>query len=212
MYQKPAFATQYSYHVYNRGVAKQPIFRDTNDYLRILSTFSFYLEKEIAQKYSTTTKEDLNKILSQTAKNPIVQINAYCLMLNHFHLIIKQLAENGISQFMSKTLNSYTRYFNTKHDRVGPIFQGDFKAVLIENDEQFSHLSRYIHLNPFIAEIIKSSANYRWSSYGQYLREEKNRLCTPIYSTSKEEYKKFVEDYASYAIDIARIKKLLIDI
>lgn len=212
MYNKPSFACGQFYHIYNRGVAKQAIFNDTNDHLRMLSTFSFYLEKDVRIRYSFIQKEELNKMLSKMPTQPLVQICAYCLMPNHFHLILRQIVENGISEFMRKTLNSYTRYFNTKNDRVGSIFQGKFKAVLVESDEQLLHLSRYLHLNAYVAELVKSISEYPWSSYKQYLNNESNRLCTPIDLSGVGNYREFVEDYAGYAVDLAHCKKLLLDI
>ncbi len=211
MYYRPSFACEYFYHIYNRGVAKQEIFGDKNDYLRMLSTFSYYLEK-YTNKYSIVLKEELNNILLKTPVQPLVQIYAYCLMPNHFHLILKQIMDRGISEFMRKTLNSYTRYLNTKNNRVGPIFQGKFKAVLIESDEQLLHLSRYIHLNPYVAKLTQSVQEYPWSSYKQYLNKDSNRLCSLLDSSLTTDYKEFVEDYASYAVDLAYIKKFLIDI
>ncbi len=210
MYIKPPLSSGYFYHIYNRGLSKQEIFCDKNDYLRMLSTFSFYLEKKPGSKYSTTPKEKLNETLTNPSKKPLVQISAYCFMPNHFHLILKQIEVGGISEFMRKTLNSYTRYFNTKNKRVGPIFQGKFKAVLISNDEQLLHLSRYIHLNPFIAGLADKPEGYAWSSYIPYLQKTTSRICTPI-DFSIDDYKNFVEDYASYAIDLAKLKNSLLD-
>ena len=76
-------------------------------------------------------------------------------MPNHFHLLLKQTIDNGISHFLSKFTNSYTKYFNTKYNRVGPVFQGVFKSVHIESDEQLMHLSRYIHLNPVVSAVVE---------------------------------------------------------
>ncbi|MCL5410848.1 MAG: transposase [Patescibacteria group bacterium] len=211
MYYRPSFACEYFYHIYNRGVAKQAIFGDKNDYLRMLSTFSFYLEKD-TNKYSLVLKEELNKMLSKMPIQPLVKIYAYCLMPNHFHLILKQVMDKGVSEFMRKTLNSYTRYFNTRNNRIGPIFQGKFKAILIESDEQLLHLTRYIHLNPYVAKLANSVQRYPWSSYKQYLSKNSNRLCTLPELSLIADYQDFVEDYASYAVDLTQIKKFLIDI
>ena len=212
MYFKPPLVPGHFYHIYNRGLAKQEIFLDKNDYLRMLSTFSFYLEKIPKAKYSITKKEELNKILLCLPSEPLAQISAYCLMPNHFHLILKQIDEKGISEFMRKSLNSYTRYFNTKSNRIGPIFQGKFKAVLISSDEQLIHLSRYIHLNPFVAGLAKTPQEYAWSSYNLYLQKKTCRICAPIDLLTGRVYKNFVEDYASYAVDLAQLKDSLLDI
>lgn len=129
-------------------------------------------------------------------------------MPNHFHLQVRQLKENGISIFMSQVLNSYTKYFNTKYERVGALFQGAFKSVLIETDEQLIHLSRYIHLNPVVSGISKNPEDYHWSSYHEYLEEPV--LCSPSevlnFFQSKEKYKEFVQDQIEYGTILEILK------
>src|SRR5438132_12702278 len=90
-------------------------------------------------------------------------------MPNHFHFILKQRKENGISIFISLLINSYTKYFNTKYTRVGALLQGAFKSVIVESDEQLIHLSRYVHLNPRVSGLTKNLESYPWSSYKEYL-------------------------------------------
>lgn len=136
-------------------------------------------------------------------------------MPNHFHLLLKQVADNGISEFIGKISNGYTKYFNTKHNRVGPLLQGAFKAVPIETDEQLLHLSRYIHLNPFVTELSKDLNTYKYSSYREYMDLDSKDLCSKelvlnFFKTAKE-YKKFIDDHSSYAIELERIKHLLLD-
>ena len=204
------YANGQIYHLFNRGVAKQPIFRDAHDYQRLLNTFAYYLEANPAQKISEKSKRDLNQIITSPVKKPLVQILAYCLMPNHFHLLVKQLKNHGITIFAKRALNSYTRYFNVRHDRVGTIFQGKLKKVLVDNDSQLLHLSRYLHLNPYIDGLINKPSKYSWSSYQSYLTNQKNRLCAPKLILemigSNLDYKKFVEDYADYAKSLALIK------
>lgn len=213
MYVKPVYANNYFYHVYNRGVAKQNLFDSDFDYLRLLKTFSFYLENENKPRLSKIDKTELHKILKIEPQKPLVEIYAYCLMPNHFHLLLRQVTDNGISIFLRRSSDSYTRYYNVKNDRVGTIFQGRFRAVLIESDEQLLHLSRYIHLNPYTSDICNDSASYNWSSYHHYLNNNNDRLCHPDYILkmigSSKNYQEFVEDYASYARDLTRIKDIL---
>lgn len=86
-----------------------------------------------------------------------LEIISYCLMPNHFHLLVKQVIDHGIVKCLNNFSNSYTRYFNIRHDRVGPLFQGRFKAVRIETDEQLLQVSRYIHLNPVASSLIEET-------------------------------------------------------
>lgn len=216
MYIRPKFVNGQYYHVYNRGVAKQKIFHDTQDYLHYLHTLSFYLEKDPDNKLSALSAIQRAKILSKEPQLPLVEILAYCLMPNHFHLIVKQLSDEGITTFLRRTSNSYARAYNTRYDRVGTLYQGRFSAVLVENDEQLLHLSRYIHLNPFIANLCDKPEEYQWSSYRlNYLQNISDRLCHPKFVISlmgsSTEYKQFIDEYSDYALDLSIIKKQLID-
>lgn len=136
-------------------------------------------------------------------------------MPNHFHFLLKQVADNGIHEFISKLSNSYTKYFNTKHNRVGPLLQGQFKAVLVETDEQLIHLSRYIHLNPYIAELVKDLEYFEYSSYLEFVGVRNNLLSSPqsllSFFSETNSYKNFVRDYESYAKDLSKMKSLLIE-
>lgn len=130
-------------------------------------------------------------------------------------MLIKQLKNGGIQEFLGKVANSYTKYFNTKHQRVGPLFQGQFKAVLIESDEQLIHVSRYIHLNPYVADITKDWGDFPYSSIREFTGITNLQICNTehILSFFKDiqDYLSFIKDYESYAQDIHLIKHLLLD-
>lgn len=181
------------------------------DYERLLETFYYYQFSDSKPRFSNRTRfrlKDFNK------NSKIVDIICYCLMPNHYHLLLKQLKANGIPEFLSKVINSYTKYFNTKYQRVGPLFQGPFKAVSVETDEQLLHLSRYIHLNPYVAEITKDWQNFPYSSIKEFINNEP-LLCdvTQIlgFFNNPDKYKEFISDHKDYALGIARIKHLMID-
>ena len=163
------------YHVYNRGVAKNPVFLSKHDYEQAILALSYYLSSTPPMKLSRFKElsiEERGKVLNELQNDASsVEILSFVLMPNHFHLLIKQTGDNGISTFLSKFTNSYTRYFNTKHQRVGALFQGVFKAVHVEDDEQLLHLSRYIHLNPVASFVIheKDLLSYPWSSLPLFL-------------------------------------------
>lgn len=138
-------------------------------------------------------------------------------MPNHFHCLVQQRTEGGISQFMQRFLNSYTRYFNTRHGRVGPLLAGQFRAVRVVTDEQLLHVSRYIHLNPYVAGLTPDPFTYRWSSIRSYGPAEESsntvRLETGLIRSmiSGKEYEQFIWDHAGYARDLDRIKHLLME-
>ena len=142
-------------------------------------------------------------------------------MPNHFHLLLKQLKNNGISTLVANFQNSYTRYFNLKNKRVGPLFQGAFKAVRVETDEQFLHVSRYIHLNPYSSLVVKSLEElqrYPWSSLPEYLnpKKHKNKISFPkeildFFDDNLHDYQKFIYNQAEYQKNLETIKHLIFD-
>lgn len=194
------------YHIYNRGVEKRPIFEGKRDYSRFLNTLLYYQLEGPKPRFSNFAKY---KIYRPNTEKKIVEIVCYCIMPNHFHLLIRQLKDKGISEFISKLTNSYTKYYNIKYNRVGPLLQGQFKAVLMENDEQLIHLSRYIHLNPLVSYLVKDLNMYDWSSYKEFI-EGKEGLCSKKdvlgFFKSPKDYKQFVLDQADYGKQLALIK------
>lgn len=200
------------YHIFNRGSEKRSIFESQRDYRRFLKTLKYYQIEGPKPKFSHFPSLSVTEL--DTSKK-MVEIIAYCLMPNHFHLLVKQVRDNGITEFTSKFINSYTKYYNTKHNRVGALLQGMFKAVLIESDEQLVHVSRYIHLNPVASYLIKNLGQYRWSSYPEYTNNSFPEFCSKEeilgHFKDPEDYRQFVLDQASYPQEIEFIKHQLID-
>lgn len=171
----PPFISGSFYHIYNRGVEKRKIFMDKWDHLRFLETLDFYRKSPVPMKLSDFRRGviKLKKIENQTE---LVRIYCYCLMPNHFHLLIQQLSDSGISEFLRRVADSYTRYFNTKYERVGSLFQGVFKAKLVETDEYLLQVSKYIHRNSFPLDEWEGRV-YPYSSYPYYLSGEQHLFC-----------------------------------
>lgn len=194
------------YHIFNRGTEKRAISENNRDRQRFLETINYYQFSGPKPKFSHYSPIQNSRIDSS---QKIVEIICFCLMPNHFHLLVRQLKEGGITEFISKLTNSYTKYYNIKYNRVGPLFQGEFKSVLVESDEQLVHVSRYIHLNPLTSFLVKDLKNYQWSSYPEYLDTKKGiSVKEPIlnYFQSIKEYQKFIQDQAEYAQSLEIIK------
>ncbi len=212
-YRTTPFITGQYYHLYNRGLSKQNIFRTTRDYSHFIQTFFYYQIQNPKPKFSLYRKSSLFKI---DPSKKIVDIICYCLMPNHFHLLVKQVQENGISEFMRKFSHSYTKYWNIKNNHQGPLLQAMFKAVLVETDEQLLHLSRYIHLNPLVSSVIQDLNMYPWSSYLSYLDPDntqhiaKNEILE--FFNSAKDYEKFVLNQADYGTTLEMLKHSTIDI
>ncbi|MEK7565848.1 MAG: transposase [Patescibacteria group bacterium] len=158
------------YHIYNRGVEKRDIFCDQQDFsvfVTYLKNYLLFKDEDALNRMFTSpesTSLEKQKIIKQLGlKNFFNKIDllAYSLLPNHFHLLVKQNDENDIDSFMNAIGTRYASYFNRRYKRVGPLYQGVYKAVLVETDEQLLHLSRYIHLNPFHYQ------NLRFSSWNQ---------------------------------------------
>lgn len=211
-YRTTPFVNDHIYHIYNRGSEKRVVFEDKYHYRRFLKTMAYYQLKGPKPKFSHFFKYQAFK----TARaQRLVDILAYCLMPNHFHLLIKQKEEGGITEMMTKLILSYTKYFNTKHNRVGALFQGQFKAVLIESDEQLIHISRYIHLNPIVSLLVKDLDTFNYSSYGEYIKANNPGICSKDeilgFFKSSQDYARFVEDQIEYGQTLERIKHQIIE-
>lgn len=182
------------YHIYNRGINKRRIFLDKEDYTVFLNLFKRYLDVKITKDYQGREYDNLHDQ---------IELLAFCLQPNHFHLLIYQKDENAMTGLLRRVGTSYSRYFNKKYKRFGPLFQERFKASVIGQDEYLQHISRYIHLNP---------ENYQWwefSSLPYYLGRRKVGWVRPkrIVSLFRAgEYKKFVSDYKGHkrALDAIR--------
>jgi len=212
------------YHVFNRGVNKQQIFWDERDYSRLMDSLIYYSFVNPPVRYSFLNRllpEQKSQILEKlyTKHERLIDIIAFVFMPNHYHILVKQLHDHGTSKFLSDWQNSFSRYINTRHDRIGPLFQGQFKAVRVSSNAQLLHVSRYIHLNPFtsgIVSILDELPDFPWSSFPDYVGQSNNSfVCKEIvlgqFKNDPEKYKAFVFDQADYQRSLKRIKDLAID-
>lgn len=184
------------YHLYNRGVEKRIIFQDNQDYRVFLSYLKTYLSPLKGAKEKPTGRprqRPLNNYHQQ------ITLLSYCLMPNHFHLLLKQKPTEGIERFMRSLGTRYVQYFNKRYERVGPLFQDTYKAVLVETDNQLLHLSRYIHLQGILLGSYSSYADYLGKRKTEWLQpEEILSFFKTAQRTSLKDilsYESFVEDY-----------------
>jgi putative transposase len=140
------FAPGEFYHLYNRGADKRNIFLTRGDRDRFLALL--YLANQPGAVDLKIQGRTLVEILEPRQGEPLVEVAAYCLMPNHFHLLVREHADGGISKFMQKVTTGYTMYFNKRNDRSGVLFQGKFKATHVDDDRYLRYLISYIHLNP----------------------------------------------------------------
>lgn len=217
---KDLLVTGEIYHIFTKSIADYRIFNNDDEFERMLQLIKYYqIENDLRLSYflnsSLVQKKGFNNAFNIILrdKDKLVQIIAYCLMPTHIHLILKQLAEDGISNYMSNILNGYTRYFNTIHKRKGPLWESRFRSVLVEDDEQLNHLIRYLHLNPTTANLVKKPEDWAFSSYLEYLSEVNDvaAICHFDDIPVPSNYRKFMNDQISYQRELAKIKHLIIE-
>ncbi|MDO8564623.1 MAG: transposase [bacterium] len=217
------FAEGEFYHLYNRGTERRNIFSLGKDYERFLSLLllcngTVPVDLKLHGKTLAAVK-DIER------GEPLIDIGAYCLMPNHFHLIVREKTKSGISRFMQKLTTGYTMYFNKRHERSGALFQGRFKAVHANKDNYLSYLISYIHLNPvkliepeWKTAGIKNHAQaahflkeYHYSSFPDYSGQERlegiilQKNALPEYNESPAAYEKSLAEWLNYKVQPSQI-------
>lgn len=171
------------YHVLNRGVDKRIIFQDNQDYVRFERNLFLLNNKHDAPTNDWTIRVRMEN----NNRERLVTIHSYCLMPNHYHLLLSPVIENGVSLFMKKVNMGYSRYFNERNNRSGTLWQSKYKSILLENDTHFMYIPFYIHLNALdlslpewrtgdvtnFKKAISDLHSYRWSSHNMFLNPEK---------------------------------------
>ncbi|MBU0999446.1 transposase [Patescibacteria group bacterium] len=213
---KVAFVPGEFYHIYNRGNSKQIIFHDKQDYNRFLALL-----------YSVNTKQNIifrlvfNDMYKFYRGERLVSIGGYCLMSNHFHLLLTETEDGSISKFMQKLTTAYSMYYNEKYKRTGGLFEGKFKSEHASEERYLKYLFSYIHLNPVKIidknwktdgiknkqKVLEFLKNYQYSSYKDYLGIDRaedailNRGDLPDYFSSKEEFSKEIFEWLFFNED-----------
>lgn len=179
-YRKTPLVNGEIYHIFNRSIAQTPIFHTKRNCDRFLKTIEYYhfsnppIRFSYFMRSSPRRRQEILESL-YLLNNLKVEIYAFALMPNHFHLLLKQNQDDGIRNFISLIQNSFAKYLNTITPRTGSVFQQVFKGVRIENESQFSHVARYIHLNPLTNYVIKSTKElptYLLTSFPDYVSTE----------------------------------------
>jgi len=228
---QPPFLNSYIYHIYNRGVEKRDIFMDDHDRFQFIHDLFEFNDENAAvglQKYNKKFAEvepaevqppqiQIKRRQRKDERKLLVEILAFVLMPNHFHLLLRQKIDNGVSRFMQKIGTGYTMSFNKKYERVGSLFQGRYRAVLVEKDAHLRYLPFYIHLNPTKLTCGGSTStgwnfleNYRWSSLPDYIGKKNfpsviQREFLSIILGSNEEHKKEIKNWLRNNRDVKNL-------
>lgn len=207
------------YHIYTRSISGFQVFNNPEEYSRMMEYIELFQFENFNYKYTDFKRLDLS-VQTQIRENlkldeKRVQVVAYCLMPTHLHMVLKQNTELGISKYMGKVLDSYSKYFNNRHKRFGPLWSSRFKNLLVNNDEQLLHLTRYIHLNPTSAGLINNPEEWAYSSLSEFIETSnfRNKMCefNGLFDFTPENYKAFVADKKDYQKNLSVIKSLMLD-
>lgn len=224
MARKISFGLNEFYHLYNRGVEKWAIFNDNRDYNRFISLL-YIANNRTPVRMETFFQKGLTlqDVFKLDRTESLIDIGSYCLMPNHFHVLVREKINGGISLFMQKLSTGYTMYFNKKNERTGALFQGTFKSKHVNNDAYFDYLFSYIHLNPIkllnpqwkeldesgIKEMEGFIESFEYSSYLDYLGKNRsqqgilNKEILPEQFSKNFNFKKITNDWLRYKSTIS---------
>lgn len=203
------------YHVFNKSIANYEIFKSDSNCKRFLQTLHYYnsgFTKISLSGYLSANKEYVFESLLIPKNDAVIKFLAYCIMPDHYHLLIRVLNQMSIYKYLNNIAGSYTRYFNLRLKRKGPLWQSAYKMVRIKTNEQLLHINRYIHLNPTTNNLVKNPLDWQYSSYNEYINKDMilNNIITEISIKSKNSFKKFIEDQIDYQKKLKIIKKLIL--
>ena len=209
---KVALVTGEYYHVYNRGTDKRAIFLNDYDYKRFLQSLEeFNTLQPIGSIYENSFLKSNHEFGNRMSKSPLVNILCYCLNRNHIHLILKQMANGGISEFMKRVSGGYTKYFNNKYKRTGVLFQGKFKANHIDTNEYLLHASVYVNLNDQLHtqenNFNSTSSKTSWKHYIEESYPDTLPACSTEMILNQFSTKKEYESFAVATLQNIREKK-----
>ena len=219
---KTTFVNGEHYHIFNRGVDKREIFSDTKDYERLLLSMNLLNDKydglmiEWRDFKKSNPKSSLADFLKLgfRRKTKLVEIIAYCLNPNHFHFILKQISDKGIEKFMHKIGISHTKHYNDKYKRNGSLFQGTYKAIMIDSNEYLLYLSAYVNTNNFI-HGYNDNNNWKYSSLLEYLGKRDDGLVSKNVISDQfsktEDYNAYLKSNAEYIRDKKELQRYLIE-
>lgn len=204
------------YHVFNKSIAGYVIFNSFEEYSRMLLTARYYSHDKLPVSLSYLLNKGKEKYLDFLLREEAtitVKIIAYCLMPTHFHFILAPVGEKSLAIFMNNLQNSYTRYFNLKHNRRGPLWQGPYGRKLIEDDVSLVTVTKYVHLNPVTAYMVNKPEEWEYSSYGEFVGNVKQNICrlNNLFDMKFNQYRKFVEDNANYQRELSAVNKYIMD-
>lgn len=202
------------YHVFNRSIGGEMIFQSDSLKSRFCDTLSYYNGKTVRRSFSAYLRDSERTPLLPLVRfsnQCLVKVLAYCIMPNHYHILINAEGRQVLSEYISIVENSFTRFYNLVTHRRGPLWQSRYKHVLITTNPQLLHVSRYIHLNPTSSSLVKRPEDWKYSSYRAYIKPATvlKESWNDITIRSAGAYRRFVDDRKDYQRKLKRIKNHL---
>lgn len=215
MRRKDKFIEGEIYHIFNKSISNYGIFKNLDNSQRFINVFEYYNNHFVTKSYSQfiiRKKFDYKNIIYPVG-NTHCKILSYCIMPDHYHFLLRILDTGVFSKLINTIEDSFTRYFNIKFDRKGPLWQNSFKSVEIRSNEQLLHVSRYIHLNPTTNRLVDKPEDWIFSSYKDFISDKNllNNLMKEISIDDIGDYKQFVENNLNYQRELKHIKKLIFE-
>lgn len=203
------------FHICNKSIANYGIFKDLDNCRRFYQALHYYNNHNYGSSLSKYLKKhpDYSPQILDFDKSSYLKFLSYCIMPDHYHLVVKILKAGILSKYINDLENSYTRYFNIKFDRKGPLWQNSFQAVRIESNEQLLHVVRYVNINPATSGLVEKPEDWKYSSYRDLISKSKylKEVITEISISDPKKFKKFCEDNIDYQKKLRRIKKFLLE-
>ncbi len=203
------------YHVFNKSIANYKIFANDENKQKFINTLCYYNSTKTKLSFSVFLRNQSNyqaNILLPKIEG-INKFLSYCIMPDHYHLLLKIISDNKLSKYIGDVENSFSRYFNKKNNRKGPLWQSRFKAVLIDSDEQMLHVSRYIHLNPTTSGLVSNPQDWSFSSYNEIISSNNvlKDYLVEISIRNPKKYQIFVENHKNYQRKLKLIRRLILE-
>jgi len=202
------------YHIFNKSIANFGIFTKSVNNIRFIQALDYYNNTKVEISLSVYLRTNLLDVdLLIPKEQSVAKIISYCIMPDHYHLLVKIIDASKFSKYLNNVESSFTRFFNLKNNRKGPLWQSTVKSVYIESNEHLLHVSRYIHLNPTTKYLVGKPEDWELSSYQYFIHNEKylKNYVREISINSCVDYKKFVENNIDYQRQLKQIRKLMID-
>lgn len=214
MQRKRYFRTGEFFHICNKSISNFKILNNVDNCHRFIKTLGYYnsLAQEINLSNYLKKHTDFYPDLLIPSENPLVKYISFCLMPDHYHLLVRVLRDDYLSKYISNIENSFSRYFNLRFNRKGPLWQSRFKAVKIKNNEQLLHVCRYVNINPTTSGFVENSEDWAFSSYKNIITDSKYlSILTEISIRNKRIFKEFAENHKDYQRKLKLVKKIILE-